>query len=99
MDIDELSRIALALEGVRESSAKGLLRWSLSGRLVARQLDGESVVIRSGFAERERLLSAYPETFFLPPRFEAHMMVVARLPEADTDAVASAIRAAWDLQS
>ena len=94
-----MSRIALALKGVRESSVKGRLQWSLSGRLVARQLDDESVVIRSGFAEREQLLAAHPDTFFLPPRFEAHMMVVARLADADTEAVASAIRAAWDLQS
>lgn len=99
MNLDEVARIATALDGVRESSVKGRLRWSLSGRLVARQFDDRSIVIRTGFAERERLLAAHPGIFFVPPPLEAHMMVVARLPEANPDAVASAIRAAWELQS
>lgn len=99
MDIEEVSRIALALDGVRQSSVKGRFRWSLSGRLVARQLDADSVVIRSGFAERERLLAEYPDTFSVPPRFEAHMMIVAWLPHADMDVVTIAIRSAWELQS
>jgi hypothetical protein len=98
VDIEAVGDIATALDGVRESTVKGRLRWSLGGRLVARQLDDQSVVVRTGFAQRERLLAAHPSTFFVPPRFEAHMMVVARLPEADAAAVASAIRAAWELQ-
>ena len=98
MDIDEVSRVATALDGVRESAVKGRLKWSLGGRLVARQLDERSIVIRSGFAEREQLLEAYATTFFVPPRFDGHMMIVARLLDADPAAVASAIRAAWELQ-
>jgi hypothetical protein len=96
--IDEVSAVATALEGVRESSAAGRLRWSLKGRLVARQLDDRSIVIRTAFAQREQLLTGHPETFFVPPQFDAHMMVVAMLPSADRAAVASAIRAAWELQ-
>ena len=98
MDLGEVSRAALELDGVRESAVKGRLRWSLGSRLVARQLDDQSIVIRSGFAERVLLLAAHPTTFSLPPQFEAHMMIVARLPDADATAVTSAIRAAWELQ-
>jgi len=93
-----VSQVALALDGVRESVSGGRVRWSLRGRLIARQLDDRSIVIRTGFAQRELLLQAHPETFHVPPQFDAHMMVVARLPEADPVAVASAIRAAWNLQ-
>lgn len=98
MDLGEVSRAAVELDGVRESTVRGRLRWSLGSRLVARQLDDQSIVIRSGFAERERLLVAHPTTFSVPPHFEAHMMIVARLPDADAVAVALAIRAAWALQ-
>lgn len=94
-----MSRIALAMNGVRESSVKGRLRWSLAGRLVARELDNASIVIRSGFAARERLLAAHPTTFFVPPRYDAHMMVVARLSEGDPTAITAAIHAAWTLQT
>jgi hypothetical protein len=98
VEIDEVSRVALALDGVRESSVNGRLRWSLAGRLVARQLDDTSIAVRTGFAEREQLLVTHPTTFFVPPRFDAHMMIVARLLGADSVAVAAAIRAAWELQ-
>jgi hypothetical protein len=99
VNIEEVSRAAAALERVRESSVRGKLRWSLSGRLVARQLDETSIVIRTGFAEREVLLAKHATTFFVPPRFDAHMMVVARLPDADPAVVAAALRAAWELQT
>jgi hypothetical protein len=98
MDIEDVSAIATALDGVRETSDRGRRRWSLGGRLVARQLDDHSIVIRTGFAEREVLLADHATTFFVPPRFDAHMMVVARLADADRGAVASAIHAAWALQ-
>lgn len=99
MKLADVSRIALAMDGVRESLVKGRLRWSLGGRLVARELDDSSIVIRSGFAERENLLAADPTTFFVPPRYDAHMMVVGRLPEGDSAAIEAAIQAAWELQA
>jgi hypothetical protein len=98
MNLEDVSRAALDLEGVRESSVKGRLRWTLAGRLVARQIDDSSIVIRTGFAEREQLLLTYPSIFFVPPRFDAHMMVVAELANADPAVVEEAVQAAWDLQ-
>jgi hypothetical protein len=71
----------------------------VASRLVARQVDESSIVIRTGFVEREQLLLAHPTMFFVPPRFEAHMMVVAELPHADAAVVAAAIHAAWELQT
>lgn len=99
MELAEVSRIAARLDRVKESMHKGLVRWTLDGRLIARQLDATSIVIRTGFDERERLLVDHATTFFVPPRFDAHMMVVARLDAADPAAVEKAIRAAWDLQA
>jgi hypothetical protein len=99
MDIADVARIALALDGVRESSAGRRPRWTLGGRVVARQLDEHSVVVRSAFADRERLVRAHPETFHVPPRFDAHMIVAVRLADADPAVVADAIHAAWVLQA
>jgi hypothetical protein len=98
VEVAEVSGIALALDGVKESRPGGLLRWTLDGRLVARQYDEASVVIRVGFDERERLLRLYPELFFVPPRFDAHMKVVLRLADAEPAVVESALRAAWNFQ-
>jgi hypothetical protein len=98
VEVAEVSEIARTLDGVKESRANGSLRWTLGGRMVARQYDAESIVIRTDFAEREKLLAAHPDLFFVPPRFDAHQKVVLRLAEADPAVVKSALAAAWDLQ-
>lgn len=87
------------LPGVKERRRGGALRWEVGNRLLARQLDGASIVIRTGFGEREDLLTRFPGSFSVPPRFDAHMMVVAELPEAAPAAVRAALQGAWDLQS
>lgn len=99
MDLEQVAAHLSALEGVHQGEQGGLLRWTVKGRLVARQLDDETLVIRSGFAERERLIAEHPETFTLRPRFEAHMMVVAELATASPGAVREALDAAWFLQT
>lgn len=99
MDLAQVGAHLSALEGVHQSEQGGLLRWTVKARLVARQLDDETLVIRSGFTERERLIAEHPETFTVSPRFEAHMMVVAELASASPAAVREALDAAWSMQT
>ena len=98
MELADVGEIAVALDGVKESRAGGSLRWLLDGRLVARQYDAESIVIRVDFDDRERLLRAHPDLFSVPPRFDAHQKVVLRLPDAERAVVELVLRAAWNLQ-
>jgi hypothetical protein len=97
--LDELSCPATQLEGVSESRRDGLLHWGYGGRLVARQLDEASVVIRATFEFRDFLLHSFPETFSVPARFARHMMIAADLEHGNPDAVEDAVIAAWELQS
>lgn len=96
--IADVGEIAIALDGVKESRVKGLRQWTLGGRLVARQYDKDSIVVRTRIAERDRLLQRYPDMCFVPPRFDAQTKVVLRLPMAEPELVESALRAAWLLQ-
>lgn len=96
---DDLSRLAAELDGVSESRRDGLLDWRYHGRLVARQLDDEHIVIRATFEFRDFLLQSFPETFSVSGRFAKHMMVVADLEHGNPDAVEDALIAAWELQS
>lgn len=82
---------------MKESRAGGPVRWTLDGRLVARQHDAGSLVVRMDFEDRERLLGAYPDLFFVPPRFDAHQKVVLRFPDADEAVVERAGARPWDL--
>ncbi len=99
MRLADLSRLIAELDGVVERSRDGLLDWRYHGRLVARQLDDTHVVIRVTFEFRDFLLHSFPDTFSVPPRFAAHMMVVADLEHGNADAVEEAVIAAWELQS
>lgn len=98
MTIDEVDRLAAALEGVRRTASSGLAQWRYHGRLVARQLDGAHVVIRADFEYRDSVLRQFPGTFSVPNRYKKHMMVVADLPSGDAGAIEDALEAAWQLQ-
>ena len=100
MRIAALSRLADRLDGVTDRRRRGgLLDWRYRGRLVARQLDQDHVVIRASFDSRDFLLRSFPETFSVPRRYAKHMMIVADLENGDADAIEDAVIGAWELQS
>jgi hypothetical protein len=99
VSLADLSSLAAELDGVVEGRRGGLLDWRYRGRLVARQLDDEHIVIRASFEFRHFLLQSFPETFSVPRRFVKHMMIVADLEHGNGDAIEDAVIAAWELQS
>ena len=96
--IDEVARLTTELHGVRRSESEGRLQWRYRGRLVARQLDEEHLVIRAEFDYRDEIVRMFPATFSVPARFAKHMMVVADLARGDDGAIQDALVAAWTLQ-
>ena len=98
MEMDDVARAAGALAGVRRTVREGLAEWRYHGRLVARQLDGEHLVIRADFDVRDSMLRQFPGTFSIPARYARHMMVVADLAGGDAAAIEDALEAAWQLQ-
>jgi hypothetical protein len=98
VEIDDVSRLAEALPGVRSTAPEGLAEWRYHGRLVARQLDDAHLVIRADFDYRDLLLEQFPGTFSVPARYAKHMMVVADLADGDAGAIEDALEAAWELQ-
>lgn len=98
MQIGEVDRLTGALASVRRTVADGLVQWRYHGRLIARQLDGDHLVIRADFDYRDVLLRQFPDTFSVPARYTKHMMVVADLTRADAGAIEDALEAAWRLQ-
>ncbi len=98
MEIDDVTRLAAALAGVRRTAPDGLAEWRYHGRLVARQLDDAHLVIRAEFEYRDSIVRQFPDTFSVPARYLKHMMVVADLADGDAGAVEDALEAAWQLQ-
>ncbi|WP_417218827.1 hypothetical protein [Arthrobacter sp.] len=99
MDLTAFGALAVSFPGVRGSTGDGPGRWSLHGRLIARQLGDHEVVIRTSFGHRSAMLRDDPGTFSVPRRFEKHMMVLADLEHGDPAAIENAVARAWQLQS
>lgn len=99
MRIAEVAELVEGLEGVRRNQRTGLLpEWRYHGRLIARQLDGDHVVIRVDFDFRNSLLQSDQSTFSVPARYVKHMMVVADFTSGDAVAIEDALDNAWQLQ-
>ncbi|MEO7269091.1 MAG: hypothetical protein ABIW49_07785 [Knoellia sp.] len=94
MTLDEIDAFATSLQGCKRKGHPGRVAWYVDDRLVVRQDEPGTVLVRVGFDDRESLLTAYPETFGVPPRWEAHMKVQAEL-DGDSTAICEAIRLAW----
>jgi hypothetical protein len=95
--LDEVDEYATSLAGCKRKGHPGRVAWYVDDRLVVRQDEPGTVLVRVGGQERERLLDTYPETFGVPPRWEAHLKVQADL-DGDDDAIREAIRIAWSAQ-
>jgi hypothetical protein len=98
VDASDVAELASHLAGVRCTRSDGLAEWRYHGRLIARQLDHQHLVIRADFDYRDSILRQVPGTFSVPPRYAKHMMVVADLAGGDAGAIEDALEAAWVLQ-
>lgn len=98
MTPDEVGRYAESLALVKRKGTESRPAWYVQDRLVVRLHNPNTLVIRVPLSEREALLEAYPDSFGVPPRMEAHHKVEAYLDRADPGAVRRAIDLAWEMQ-
>src|SRR5690349_24482757 len=98
MRIEDVRDLLAAHHDVRRKGTADRPGWYVDDRLVARQLDADSVLVRADFDARERLLDDYPETFSVPPSTEGHQKVVVELDRADPAGVRRALAEAVELQ-
>ena len=98
MTPEEVGQYAESLPHVKRKGTESRPAWYVHDRLVVRLQDPQTVVIRVPLSRRESLFEAYPETFGVPPRMEAHHKVEAYLEQAQPQAVREAIDLAWDMQ-
>ena len=98
LSYEELERLAFALPEVEASTSYGTPALKVRGKLMARlREDGETVVLRASWEERERLMTLYPETFFLTDHYRAHPWVLMRLAAAQRAFVPTWLEQAWRL--
>ena len=97
---EEVRRIALALDNVEEGTSYGTRAFKVGGELFVRMhQDGESLVVRTDFEQREELMAADPETYYITDHYLNYEWILIRLSCVQPDALRDLVRMAWRLAS
>lgn len=88
VDYATVRELALALPGVIDSSSLRGIAFKARGKLLAckaihRSAEPESLLVRVGASERDRLIGADPAAFYLTPHYQAYGSVLVRLANID----------------
>jgi hypothetical protein len=90
--------IALSLDGVQEGTSYGTPAFKVGGVLLARlREDLDSLVLRTTFEQREELMAADPEIYYITDHYLEYPWVLVRLSQVHPDAMRDLIRMAWRL--
>jgi hypothetical protein len=93
---EDVRALGLALPGVVEETSYGTPALKVSGTLLARlKEDGETLALRVGFEERQALVGASPEVFFVTPHYEDYPMALVRLDAVDLGELRELLEGAW----
>lgn len=91
-----LRKLALALPGVKEGTSYGTRAWRVGAKFLARlREDGESLVVRLDFDERDALMEGDPKTFYITDHYSGYPAVLVRLSTVGTDRLRQVLREAW----
>jgi hypothetical protein len=95
---DDVRRIALSLDNVEEGTSYGTPAFKVRGELFVRMhQDGESLVVRTDFEQREELMASDPETYYITDHYLNYEWILIRLSRVLHDALRDLIRMAWRL--
>lgn len=96
IDFDGLRRIATALPGVEEGTSYGTPAFKLRKKLLLRMWkDGDTAVLACDPDDRDMLLEARPDVFFVTDHYAGHPYILTRLSQASRDDLAERLEAAW----
>jgi len=93
---DLIRELALKLPGVEEGTSYGTAALRVKGKFMARlKEDGESVVFRVGFDERELLMQTKPGVFYITDHYLGYPAVLLRMSNASKKEAADIVEMSW----
>jgi len=92
--------MGLALPDVEEGTAHGSPALKLHGQLLAciptnKAAEPDSLVVRIDFAQRDEMLEAQPDVYYLKPHYEDYACILVRLKKIHPDALRDLLLAGW----
>ena len=96
LDWARLCELANRLPGVEETTSYGTPALKVAGKLIARLWeDGETLVLKCDPDERDLLIEAAPQTFFLTDHYRGYPWVLVRLHKAPPQTLERLFTQAW----
>jgi len=100
IDFDVVREIALALPGVEENTLHGRRSLKVSGRLLTcpalhKSAEPNSLAVRIGFPERQALLDAQPDVYYVTDHYINYPAVLVRLSRIRQDSLRDLLGMAW----
>lgn len=93
---ETVRQLARALPGVEEGTSYGTPAFRVRGKLLVRlRDDGDSLVVKTDFDEREMLMRADPATFFITEHYRNYPAVLVRLSSVGRDELQALLEEAW----
>src|SRR6266404_6821569 len=93
---ETVREIAQTLPGAEESTSYGTPAFKVRGKLFARlHQDGESVVVGVNFEEREEMMSADPEKFYITDHYRNFPWMLVRLTKVRSDQLRDLLIGSW----
>ena len=101
---DTVRKMGLALPGVEEGTAYGTPALKVRGKMFAcipshRSAEPDSLAVRLDFAQRDELLAADPDTYYLKDHYVNYAVVLVRLARIHEDTLRDLLGMSWRFMS
>lgn len=96
VNFETVCEIARELPGAEESTSYGTPAFKVKGKLFARfHQDRESLVVGVDFDEREEMMSADPEKFYITDHYRNYPWILVRLSKVRPDELRDLLLGSW----
>src|ERR1700704_345527 len=96
LTFDDVRQLALALPEVEEGASYGTPAFKVRGKFLSRlKEDGETLVVRIDMDERDVLMAANPETFYITDHYRGYPAMLVRLATVDAEELRELLEEAW----
>ena len=96
LTFDDLRRMAREFPGIEESTSYGTAALKVRGTLLIRlKEDGETVVLKTTFIDRDLLMHADPEVYFITDHYRNYPYVLVRLSRIRAKEMHDRLEEAW----
>jgi len=97
-------QMAMALPDVEQSTTYGATAFKVNGRLLTceainKSAEPDTLAVRIDFAQRDELIEAEPDVYYVTDHYVNYPVVLVRLPRINPDALRDLLGMSWKFVS